>query len=130
MLVYQTFIVVISIMFRNQSENNFQSKKLLKNGAIVPRVCVEIIMDAITKLLKENFVEFGDLVEFCVEKIKNREISLLSSYFSEKLDINDDRITVNQIVNVILSAVDRDLVLHSPYPEDTPEHIFYPKKRS
>ncbi len=112
-------------MFVVQRENYFTNTRRLMNGALVSEVYVEIILFAIENLLKQSYEEFARFVDFCEEKTANPEISLSVNDFSEWLNIDDERITSEDIINVALSAVDRDMVLKSPYPEDRqPRQMF------
>ena len=97
---------------------------ILFNGNKVKSTFVERILEAIKELMRCNYQDYIEFVEFCENYSNDEEGNELK--IISWLKLYDDRlISAADIINVTLSAVDRDGVLHSPYLEDRqPQKMF------
>ena len=102
-----------------------QSMIQLKNDSFVLGYKVDTVMRALRQLFKKDFATYENFVDVCRIPYHPSALSAVLSEMPGLIKDSMDAITDQEIINVVRSAVDVDMVIHDPYMSITRE--MYPR---
>ena len=100
------------ILFYSKSKRHYSDFILLKNEALVHKETCEIILNALSQLMKSNYKQYIDVVDTC-NGLESGVIAL-NPGLKSLLNIDDPLICDDDIINVVCCAVNSDMVIGSP----------------